>query len=162
MNIFFLSWNPRICALYHADKHVIKMILESCQLLCSAHHTTNSDYKPPYKLTHKNHPCSIWTRTSLANYNWLIEMSLELCKEYTFRYKKIHKCQSYIDNLKINTPPIHDIGFTQPRLAMPDVYKDDNIVMAYRQYYFFEKKYLHSWKNRKTPQWVEKIEKYFE
>ena len=161
MNIFFLSWIPKICALYHVDKHVVKMILESCQLLCSAHHITESKYKAPYKLTHKNHPCSIWTRTSLANYNWLIEMSLELCKEYTYRYGKVHKCQAYIEELKINPPPIEDIGLTTPKLAMPDIYKDDNPVMAYRQYYFFEKKPLHYWKNRKTPKFIIKIEKLF-
>ena len=161
MNIFFLSWIPRICALYHADKHVVKMILESCQLLCSAHYMSNSDYKPCYKLTHKNHPSSVWTRESLSNYNWLIDMSLELCKEYTYRYGKIHKCESYIEDLKINPPPIEDIGFTSPKLAMPDIYKDNNAIIAYRQYYFFEKKFLHSWKNRKIPNFIRKIENLF-
>ena len=116
MNIFFLSCKPRICALYHADKYIVKMILESCQLLCSAHYMSKSTYQPPYKLTHKNHPCSIWTRTSLSNYNWLVEMSLELCKEYTYRYEKVHKSQKYIEELKIMCPPIKDIGFTDPRV----------------------------------------------
>ena len=159
MNIFFLHWNPIICALYHVDKHVVKMILESCQLLCSAHYMSKSVYTPPYKLTHKNHPSSIWVRTSLSNYLWLVEMSLELCKEYTFRYEKIHKCQLYIEKLLINTPPIEDIGFTKPLLAMPDVYKDkdynkDSVIESYRQYYFFDKQHIHNWKKREVPNWI--------
>ena len=161
MNIFFLSWIPSICALYHCDKHVVKMILESCQLLCSVHYMTMSQYKPIYKLTHKNHPSSIWCRESLKNYNWLVEMSLELCKEYTYRYGKIHKCKQYIEELKINLPPIDDIGLTPPKLAMPDIYKDKNAVIAYRQYYYFDKNYLHNWKKRQTPKFIIDIDKLF-
>lgn len=158
MNIFFLHLIPRICAQMHIDKHVIKMILETTQLLCSAHHMSNSDYTPCYKLTHKNHPSSIWTRESRSNYLWLCELGLELSKEYTYRYGKTHKCESYIKELSKNIPPIPDIGFTEPRQAMPDMYKDNDSIEAYRGYYFFEKMYIHSWKgkinSREIPYWV--------
>jgi hypothetical protein len=168
MNIFFLHLIPSICAMMHADKHVIKMILESTQLLCSVHHIINSSlYKPPYKLTHKNHPCSIWTRASKQNYIWLCQLSKELCKEYTFRYGKIHKCEQYIDELTENIPLLPDIPFSTPAQAMPAVYKDsDDVVEAYRQYYFFEKIHIHSWKGkiagRDTPQWITDIHELFE
>lgn len=33
MNVFFLADTPDEAALYHCDKHVIKMVLESAQLL---------------------------------------------------------------------------------------------------------------------------------
>lgn len=69
MNIFILDTNPKIAAQYHVDKHVVKMILETAQLLCSAHWLNGSE--APYKLTHKNHPCAIWTRECVENYNWL-------------------------------------------------------------------------------------------
>ena len=88
MNIFFLDLNQRKCAKWHVDKHVIKMILESVQLLCSAHHifpNKNNLYSPPYKLTHKNHPCSKWVRESLSNYKWLIKLAKELSKRSTGR-----------------------------------------------------------------------------
>lgn len=157
MNIFFLDLNVILCALYHCDKHVVKMILETTQLLCSVHHMIESEYKPPYKLTHKNHPCAIWTRSSLANYMWLVSLGKALCEEYTYRYKKIHKCQAYIEALGDNKPLIADIGFTVPAQAMPDSYKDENVVIAYRTYYYLDKKHLHSWKNRDVPQWVQDI-----
>ena len=84
MNIFFLDEDPTMSAQYHVDKHVVKMILETAQLLCGVHHATAPDNTyVPYKLSHKNHPCSIWARTSLSNYLYLCELGLELCKEYT-------------------------------------------------------------------------------
>lgn len=147
-----------ICAQMHVDKHVIKLILESAQMLCSAHHITESSYKPPYKLAHKNHPCSIWVRTSVDNYQWLCELGMELCKEYTYRYGKIHKSQQYIEELSLNIPQIPDIGFTNPAQAMPIEYKDDDPVEAYRAYYFFGKHDLLSWKGkiagRSPPDWI--------
>jgi hypothetical protein len=166
MNIFFLHLMPYLCAIYHVDKHVVKMCLESCQILCSVHYMVNSKYKPPYKLTHKNHPCCVWVRKSLANYKWLVEMSIELCKEYTFRYGKIHKCQAYIEELGKNLPPIEDIGFTAPALAMPDEYKDklhctESSIESYRNYYYFSKYKLHSWKKRDIPEWILEIENLF-
>ena len=68
MNIFVLDLDVKKCAEYHVDKHVVKMILESAQLLCGVHHIVSPDnVNIPYKLSHKNHPCSIWTRKSLSN-----------------------------------------------------------------------------------------------
>jgi len=162
MNIFFLHRIQRICARMHVDRHVVKMILETCQLLCSAHHMTDSKYQPPYKLTHKNHPCSKWTRKSICNYRWLVKLGLELCKEYTYRYGKTHKCQEYIVGLGKNLPPLPNLGFTPPAQAMPEDYKDDSDpVEAYRQYYYFEKRHLHSWKKRPVPRWIKEIDNLF-
>jgi hypothetical protein len=162
MNIFFLHWDPRICAMMHVDKHVIKMILETCQLLCTTHHVTESKYVPPYKLTHKNHPSTKWVRESQGNYKYLINLGKELCKEYTYRYGKIHKCQSYIEEMGNNIPPIPDNGFTTPALAMPNEYKSKDVVESYRSYYYFEKMDLHSWKKRDIPDWITEIRDMFE
>ncbi len=162
MNIFILHLIPSICSQMHCDKHVIKMILESCQMLCAVWHIVDPEHKlhePPYKLAHKNHPCTIWTRTSLGNYNWLCELGLELCKEYTYRYSKTHASEGYIRVMSKKTPPIPDNGFTTPAQAMPDMYKDEDAVEAYRTYYFFEKQRMHSWKGkisgRDAPQWIQ-------
>jgi len=173
MNIFFLDLNPATCAKMHLDKHVVKMILESVQLLSSAHHIHPvENYSPPYKLTHKNHPSSIWVRESVENYLWLVELTIELCKEYTYRYGKKHKCELYIYDLKSNIPSIQKKEFTAPRMAMPDTYKDkltesleDNIkiaIDAYKQYYFFEKSHILSWKNRDIPSFITEYRKLFE
>ncbi len=171
MNIFFLHIDPETCAKLHLDKHVVKMILESCQLLCSVHHVCNEtklNYIPPYKLTHKNHPSAIWTRTSLTNYKWLINLTKELCREYTYRYGKIHKCErdGYLTALENNLPDIPDIGFTVPLQAMPDIYKTDNadingVIDSYRQYYYFEKRHIFSWKKREIPEFIKEYDEMF-
>ena len=155
MNIFILDNNQKLAAQYHTDKHVIKQILESSQLLCSAHHLSNSCFKAPYKLSHQFHPCSIWVRTSQSNYLWLCNFGLELCYEYTYRYKKIHKCQEVIFQCFQNIPDIPNIGLTPFVQAMPDEFKNKDPVKAYRDYYNGKKRHLFSWKNREVPKWIE-------
>ena len=157
MNIFFLDENPTLSAQYHVDKHVVKMILETAQLLCSVHHVTDQvTPQVPYKLSHKNHPCAVWARQSLSNYLYLCELGLELGKEYTHRYGKRHKSIDVINWCIINKPNIPDIGFTTPAMAMPDEFKVDSVVESYRNYYIGAKIDLASWKNREKPFWFKK------
>lgn len=152
MNIFFLDTDPKKCAKYHNDKHVVKMILETAQLLCGVHWVIGSE--APYKLSHKNHPCSIWVRSSLENYLWLCELGLELCQEYEYRYEKTHKSKLIIEWCIINKPKIPDIPFTIPPMAMPELYKSkSSCVKAYRDYYNGEKSHFSKWKNRDIPKW---------
>jgi hypothetical protein len=159
MNIFFLDENPTLSAKYHVDKHVVKMILETAQLLCGVHHTTDQvTDQVPYKLSHKNHPCAIWARESLSNYLYLCELGLELGKEYTYRYGKRHKSIEVIEWCIVNKPNIPDIGFTKPAMAMPDEFKVDSVVESYRNYYMGAKSDLASWKNREKPFWFGKKE----
>jgi hypothetical protein len=151
MNIFYLDSDPRKCAEYHNNKHVVKMILETAQLLCGSHWATSGE--APYKLSHKNHPCSIWVREDLNNYLWLCELGLELCSEYTDRYGKRHKTEDIINWCRENTPKIPKIKFTHPPLAMPDEYKEKCHVQSYRNYYMGEKRDFSSWKYRDVPSW---------
>ena len=152
MNIFFLDFDTKKCAEYHCDKHVVKMILETAQLLCGSHWIAGSE--APYKLSHKNHPCSIWVRESLSNYLYLCDLGLELCKEYTYRYGRRHKSQDIIEWCLTNKPNIHDVDFTCPPLAMGDEYKIGNdIIESYRNYYIKAKKDFALWKNRPIPDW---------
>ncbi len=154
MNIFILDWNIKKCVQYHNVKHVVKMILETAQLLCGVHHMTGHDTKyVPYKLSHKNHPCSIWARQDLNNYLWLCELGLELCDEYSYRYGKRHKSQEVIEWCLIHKPNIPDIDFTKPPKAMPDEYKVDDVVQSYRNYYLGAKKDFCNWKERDIPSW---------
>jgi hypothetical protein len=154
MNIFFLDMDVKKCAEYHCDKHVVKMILETAQLLCSAHHLiSNGSEEVPYKLSHKNHPCSIWVRESLSNYLYLCELGLELCKEYTYRYEKRHKSQDVIEWCIINKVQICDKGVTEPPKAMPDEFKVKDVVQSYKNYYIGAKSGFAKWKKRETPYW---------
>jgi len=155
MNIFFLDFDTKKCAQYHCDKHVVKMILETAQLLCGVHWVIGSE--APYKLSHKNHPCAIWTRESLSNYLYLCDLGLELCKEYTYRYGKRHKSQDIIEWCLDNKPNIQDVDFTSPPMAMGDEYKiGNNVIESYRNYYREAKKSFVNWKNREIPDWFNK------
>lgn len=164
-----LHLDPKICAQMHVTVHVIKMILESAQMLCSTWHISDPEhkiYEPKYKIAHKNHPCTIWVRASVGNYKWLCDLAIELCKEYTYRYGKKHASQEMIYEMAKLTPPIPDIGFTSPAQAMPDIYKDNDAVIAYHQYYFFAKYRMHSWKGklagRDPPKWIVEMYELFE
>lgn len=153
MNIFILDLDQQQNAKYYCDKHIIKMITESNQLLCSTYYFT--DYIPNniYKLFGKNHPCAKWVRESLSNWLWLRSMTLELCKEYTYRYEKVHKGESVCKTLEF--PHIKDIGLTSFVQVMPEQYRNENIVTAYRKYYNGEKRNIFNWTKRNVPDWIE-------
>ncbi len=157
MNIFYIHKKPENCAKMHCDKHVTKMVLETAQILCTCHWKNNS--KAPYKPTHKNHPCVIWTEKSLKNYIWLCKLGLELCKEYTHRYKKIHKSEEVILWCYKNKPNLKRGNFSQPFQAMPEKYKEKNTIEAYRNYYIGEKLKFAKWTKRKAPDWIKKYSK---
>lgn len=155
MNIFILDKNHEKNAQYHVDKHVVKMITEYNQLLCGAHYfTTPQISNIPYKLTHKNHPCSLWVRKSINNYLWLCDLNLELCKEYTYRYKKIHKGEGILKWCYENLPSLPDIPQTTFTLIMPLNSQTNCPIISYRNYYLNEKKHLFTWKNREIPEWI--------
>jgi hypothetical protein len=152
MNIFVLDLNPALAAQYQADKHVIKMTLESAQLLCSPFEPEDG---APYKRTHYNHPCAKWVREDEFNYTWLLTHAWALGVEYTYRYGKRHRCVPVIDwcyqNMyKLALPREKLSPFAQ---AMPDIYKNSDPVVAYRSYYINEKKRMAQWKVRERPDW---------
>lgn len=149
MNIFYLHYNVIVCARWHVDRHVVKMILETCQLLCSA--LWSLGIEAPYKNTHKNHPSAVWTRDNISNWKWLQALGMALCYEYRYRYGKIHRCEEIIQGLLI--PPLPRGDFTPPTPVMPEEYKrygeggDIDSLASYREYYKAGKKHLHFWKN---------------
>jgi len=157
MNIFVLDIDVIKCARYHNNRHCVKMILETTQLLNNALIKNNAQYaqQPIYKQTHQNHPASIWCSSSLSNFQWLTDLGLALCEEYTYRYNKIHKCQNIIKKFNISQEKlsISDNGLTPFAKCMPDQYKVDDAVQSYRNYYISEKIHLAKWKNRSIPFW---------
>lgn len=153
MNIFHLHNDPVIAAQMMCDKHVVKMILESAQMLATINHKHN---KPAtYKPTHANHPSTLWAGKTVANYMWLKEHGLALCQEYTTRYGKIHKSEQYFHDEFVPPSSIPDDSLTGFAQAMPDEYKDINPVYGYRKYYIGAKSDFAKWTNRDTPLWYE-------
>jgi len=187
MNIFYLDHDVRKCAEMHNDKHVVKMILEYAQLLSTAHRildgvlstgvSASGRKKTVYVLaddrdtvlysaTHANHPSAVWVSQSVPNYMWLAELLEECCKEYTYRYDKIHKVErdGLMQALKNQFPTnIPDGPFTEPTPAMPDdvkVLREVNTdryqldsIASYRNYYIQNKTHLANWKKRDVPAW---------
>jgi len=156
MNIFFLDTDPKTCAEYHCDKHVVKMILEYAQLLSTSQREIYgdkcSDYL--YKSTHKNHPSSIWTRANARHYHWLYKLFYYLCGEYEKRYNKIHLTDAKLKLRLKYTPDKMKIDFfSPPPQCMPDEHKSDDTVQAYRNYYNVDKAYMCKWKNTSKPEW---------
>jgi len=152
MNIFILDKDPKLAAQYHGDKHVVKMITESAQMLCAVLHLNGQPSH--YKLTHANHPCTKWARESLSNWVWLRDFALHLNDEYNHRYgmHKQHKAGEVIKSLQL--PTIPDIGLTPFAQAMPEEYRNEDAVVAYRTYYLKDKQHLHQYKNREIPDWI--------
>ena len=140
MNIFYLDKCPVKAAQVQYNKHVVKMILESAQMLCTAHHHYGNGDNVPYKKAHYNHPSTIWVRKDFYNYMWLYDHMMALGDEYTKRYGKTHlsitKCKDFLA-----IPPKHIQGddWCQPPQAMPDEYKDPCSIKAYWNYYIGEK-----------------------
>ena len=153
MNIFYLDEDLTLCAQAHCDKHVIKMLLESAQILCSVLHKTGQG--APYRATHMRHPCVIWAAKSMANWLWLKALAKELNQEYRFRFEssKDHKSFSVISGLLL--PIIKDIGLTERPQAMPEIYQRlGDPLTAYRNYYKAEKSHLLEYRKRGLPQWL--------
>ena len=162
MNIFYLDEDTKLCAQAHCDRHVIKMTLEYAQLMSTAHRVLDEPselIESMYKPTHKNHPCAIWLRESDGNYKWMYEMWHYLCKEYWWRYDKVHKSWESLYNKVSHTPiNIPEGNFSRPPQCVPDKFKQKDTVKAYREYYIKKKRHIAKWggaakNNRRPPTW---------
>lgn len=160
MNIFYLDRDPHIAARMLCDQHVVKMILETCQMLCTAHHVLDGPNEWGYKPTHINHPSTVWARTTNNNYNWLYCHLQGMAQEYTRRYRRQHESWIKMNDL-VRTPPLNiPIGpLTQPPQCMPAMYKQPDAMYAYRLYYALDKSEFARYKDPRTkPQWLQDMQ----
>tara|TARA_R110002096_G_scaffold261787_2_gene455368 strand:- start:602 stop:1156 length:555 start_codon:yes stop_codon:yes gene_type:complete len=182
VNIFVLDKSPKVAAEMMCDKHVVKMIVESAQMLSTAHRVLDGEqytelsannrrikrWKSPYELFEKilykasfvGHPCTKWVMENNQNYYWLTEHAYALCREYTHRYgKKVHKTEELISLIRFRKPiniPIAD-SITPFAQAMPEEYRNKDAVEAYRAYYLGEKNKIAVWKEGNIPSWYEEV-----
>jgi hypothetical protein len=162
MNIFILDNDIEKCAQAHVDKHVVKMILESAQLLCTAVNYYAGEQVTPYKTSHVNHPCAVWVREELSNFCYLLDLMNALNKEYRRRFNKQnnHKSvdvlvKSNIWDLAMKYYPYEIKPLTPFAICMPEEYKVvGDAVQSYRNYYNGAKRDLHKWTNREKPEWI--------
>lgn len=183
INIFYVDHDPVKAAQSLVDKHVVKMILESAQLLSTAHRVVDGiEYTEKrhvegslparyrsvkkwklydsrdsivYSATHINHPSAVWCRQSVENYNWLVEHFYGLMEEYKHRYNKKHKCSDIAFYLQSPPHKLQSYDWTEMPCAMDDVYKiSQDPIENYRNYYKVGKASLHTWTNRLPPDWI--------
>lgn len=179
MNIFYLDSHPTQAARYHCDKHVVKMIVETAQLLCTAHRILDGEQQivvnenghkrkvwvhPDietnqvlYRATHINHPSAVWVRQSYDHYMWAYTLMVMLNYEFVERY---NKTQDHATIRKLGTilagPPVGlntKVGFKPPPQVVSDDCKDENTIYAYREYYRKHKKDIAKWKSGEIPDW---------
>lgn len=150
MNIFALDVVPRVAAEYHCDKHVVKMCLEAAQMLSTA---AGVGYRPAYQ----NHPCTLWVSHRLQNYQWLWRLCHALGVEYNYRYGKVHKSHILLHEELPYEVDLPAGPMTNWPLAMPDVYKQPDPILAYRAYYRGDKAPTispFSYTGRQLPKWI--------
>lgn len=157
MNVFWLDEDPRLAARYHCDQHVNKLLLEAAQVLCTAARENGLDAEFLYSPTHASHPVTEWATESRANWLRLREHAEALNEEFVERYDKdeAHASWQVIERIDPD-----EIGFPQsaptPRpQAMPDEYRCDDPVEAYRAYYAGEKAEWAEWRYTDPPPWLE-------
>jgi hypothetical protein len=161
MNIFYLDRDPEIAAKAHCDKHVVKMILESAQILCTVINEKAGYQVTPYKSTHKNHPCTLWAGASVSNAHWLVNLTYYLDAEFRrrFNHEVSHKSFQMLVDVKIidliynYLPPT--TGLTPPALAMPEQFRLADPVESYRLYYRLDKQHLLTYTKTERPEWLE-------
>ena len=184
MNIFALSPVPEIAAKWHCDKHISKMVVESGQMLSTAHRILDGkmDRRPSksgktmakywelrdnredvlYKAVHVGHPCTVWTMESHSNYKWHYQLFKSLCKEYTYRYNKIHLTEQVLLNILKSPPQNIKKSFMTPfALAMgaePDCIDHNDCIGSYQKFYQTEQKlFAMKWTKRETPHWFKTL-----
>lgn len=148
MNIFVLDTNPILAAQMQCDKHVVKMVLETAQILS----TINGG---PYKPTHHGHPCVKWAAANQTNFNWLCRHGVALCKEYSMRYARRHMCQNVIEQIAYGfSADDLPVGISEFVQCMPESLRGKDPVEAYRKYY--HTKSFAVWnRGRPAPYWWE-------
>ena len=162
MNIFYFSDSPIECAIAQPDKMLVKMPLETAQMLCTAHREIDgddyADEEGLYKRAYWNHPCTVWARESKLNYLWLYTHFLALGSEYKFRYGREHASITKLKEPLKKIPNIVKKKMTPLAQAMPEEYKDDDPIVAYRNYCINEKHYAKWERGRSKPTWWSKEE----
>lgn len=162
MNIFATDSNTLNCAIYHTDKHIVKMPLEMAQMVSFVYHNKDLwDRSVPQLLmsnstTHIKHPCSIWVKENLSNFIWSCDLGIKIVEEYRFRYntQKHERCLLIFRWALDNLPEIEIDLMTPFAKAMPEEYKVDCSIESYRNYYKYGKTELHKWTKRKKPDWI--------
>lgn len=158
MNVFAVHRDPERAARALCDRHVVKMTLETAQILCSAART-HLGQRAPYRATHAHHPCVAWAAARRANWEWLVRHGLALADEYARRFGRVHRSRAVIARMARLGPPPKQAGRRQAfAQVMPERYRGPDAVAAYRRYYAGEKARFARWTPpSRPPRWWKQV-----
>lgn len=150
MNIFFSSNCPVEAANNLCLTHLRKMYVESLQLLSTALRQTGTQSDTLYKITHQQHPSTVWVRSSVQHFNWLVVHTQAI---RNLLPAKPHQSDSILEEILSTTPNIPDNGFKpHPKCINTDEWSSlkhsvvfDDVTVCYRKY--LKAKYQH-WTTR--------------
>ena len=158
MNVFYIASDPVEAGRMHCDQHVGKMLIETSQMMSTAHRMLNNntyaDTAGLYRSTHANHPSCQWVRSSTLHYLWALRLACALSSEFRDRYGKSHKTSTLLSKLAHVPPKMPRDGFRPPPQCFGDANSDlmqPDTVAAYRAYY--RRKGFPKWSKSKTPEW---------
>jgi len=183
VNIFILDKNPVIAAQQQCDKHIVKMVTESAQMLSTAHRLldgvmelrpskSGKRMKKYWKLNderedvlmknvHENHPCTKWTMQSKTNYHWHYLHYAALAEEYEYRYGKLHgsfnrdtELGKILSQFPENIPEGGQTPFALAMKANPECIALNDPIEAYRAFYQTKQdRFKMTWSKRQVPDW---------
>ncbi len=151
MNIFVLDRDPVKAARYNCNRHCVKMVVEIAQMLSTAR--ILNGLNAPYRKTHENHPMSKWVRTSRENYDWAHKHMSALLDEYERRYHRVHLVRTKCESALKDSSFLPGLGLTQFAQTMPEEYRDEDPVKAYRTFYIKDKSRFAKWPDGEIPDW---------
>lgn len=157
MNIFIPDPDPCLSAVQLADKHIVKMVTETAQILCTALAERGAAIEGLYRPTHRKHPCVVWAGATRADFDWAVAHGLALATEYTHRYGRTHGSMSMIERARTYRHLIPE-GPLRPFALAMDTDLQDNLDPhgSYRRYLC--RKYTAwgngaKWTRRDPPAW---------
>ena len=141
------------------------MLVESAQMLANCYSLEELERAPKTvkntarRHSYLHHGSSKWVLKSIENYKWLLEHAYAIYNESLYRGAKYNNSFSFVEWCANNDPTLPNTPFSKPFLAMPEIYKSSDPVMAYRNYYRNEKTVdkngdnMAFWTNRSHPEW---------
>lgn len=149
MQLFVLDDDPYTAGRYYYDTHVIKILVEAAQMMCTAYPAG----VPPYKHTHVNHRCAKWVRECSGNFRWTLSLAYSLAHQYTKRFNKTHKTSNVLAWIDLHKPEIPN-GYRTPFVQnIPEELRLEDPVLSYRKYYMTVKRHLAKWTKTEKPDW---------
>ncbi len=168
MNIFYLHTDRDMNAQYHVDRHVVKMPIETTQMLSTVLRERFNIVAPTdgpgrvYKSVYITHPCTRWVGETYDNFMWTWFFGVALCDEYQYRYGKVHGCRQVLSTIADLQPSAdswpegRELTY-RPKCVAPE-YKRFDHVIAYRLQYIHKKTRLFAWTKRPVPHWIKNLD----